>query len=108
MTVKGKGTAAQVLTGGRKTDDRKGKQTLTVISAPILINVTPDPRIPTRASKKKYPPKAGKPRRVTSKAELMQYPTCPHCGARFSDIRSRDDHTFFCRLKHEREQGVQQ
>ena len=33
---------------------------------------------------------------------------CPFCGVLFADVTSKNDHIFFCRVRHEREGGVQE
>ena len=72
--------------------------------------MTDDPRLPRRATKSKYKPGSAplkkNPSKIIDKGE--REPRCPYCEKRFADAGSLNDHEFFCRLKHDREAGVQE
>jgi 5-methylcytosine-specific restriction endonuclease McrA len=69
----------------------------------------PDPRVPRRIYEKKVGEKRHKyPSDQYQKKRGPHEIRCAFCGAKFSDVQSRSDHVFFCRMKHEREQGVQE
>lgn len=44
----------------------------------------------------------------TRHPESMVLVNCPYCQRPFADEQSRNEHVLFCRLKSEREGGVQE
>jgi len=80
-----------------------------------LVTENEDLRVPRRAgqpSKKSANPNIGRGKMPDRKPQYLPHKEqayiCPFCEVKFGDRRSFVDHVFFCRMRHEREQGLQE